>query len=96
MQFGGKSEKLDRQIEQLELRLEDLRADDGEAMADTLQGLALRPASRRDASRFRNISAAKTLYISPRTRAVRNAVARLATSARTFPSNSAMYRGIGE
>jgi transposase len=29
MQFGRKSEKLDRQIEQLELRLEDLQADEG-------------------------------------------------------------------
>ncbi|WP_175712586.1 IS66 family transposase [Burkholderia ambifaria] len=31
MQFGRKSEKLDRQIEQLELRLEDLQADEGTA-----------------------------------------------------------------
>ncbi|RQV00681.1 IS66 family transposase, partial [Burkholderia cenocepacia] len=31
MQFGRKSEKLDRQIEQLELRLEDLQADEGSA-----------------------------------------------------------------
>jgi transposase len=29
MQFGRKSEKLDRQIEQLELRLEGLEADEG-------------------------------------------------------------------
>ncbi|EUC12582.1 IS66 family transposase [Paraburkholderia hospita] len=35
MQFGRKSEKIDRQIEQLELRLEDLQADDGAAAADT-------------------------------------------------------------
>jgi transposase len=31
MQFGRKSEKLDHQIEQLELQLEDLQADEGEA-----------------------------------------------------------------
>ena len=31
MQFGRKSEKLDRQIEQLELRLEELEADEGAA-----------------------------------------------------------------
>jgi transposase len=31
MQFGRKSEKLDQQIEQLRLQLEDLRADDAEA-----------------------------------------------------------------
>jgi len=31
MQFGRKSEKLDRQIEQLEMQLEDLQADEGEA-----------------------------------------------------------------
>ena len=30
MQFGRKSEKLDRQIEQLETRLEDLLAEEGE------------------------------------------------------------------
>jgi len=29
MQFGRKSERLDRQIEQLELRLEELKADEG-------------------------------------------------------------------
>jgi len=34
MQFGRKSEKIDRQIEQLELRLEDLQADDGTATVD--------------------------------------------------------------
>lgn len=34
MQFGAKSEKLDRQIGQLELRLEELQADEGEAAAD--------------------------------------------------------------
>jgi transposase len=33
MQFGRKSEKLERQIEQLELRLEDLQADEGAADA---------------------------------------------------------------
>jgi chromosome segregation ATPase len=31
MQFGRKSEKLDHQIEQLELKLEDLQADDAQA-----------------------------------------------------------------
>lgn len=31
MQFGRKSEKLDRQLEQIELRLEGLQADDGSA-----------------------------------------------------------------
>lgn len=31
MQFGRKSEKLDHQVEQLELQLEDLQADEGEA-----------------------------------------------------------------
>jgi hypothetical protein len=33
MQFGRKSEKLDHQIEQLELQLEDLQAAEGEAEA---------------------------------------------------------------
>jgi transposase len=34
MQFGRKSEKLDHQIEQLELQLEDLQADDAEAVRE--------------------------------------------------------------
>jgi transposase len=34
MQFGRRSEKIDRQIEQLEFRLEDLQADDGTATVD--------------------------------------------------------------
>ena len=34
MQFGRKSEKLDHQIEQLELQLEDLQADEGEAVRE--------------------------------------------------------------
>lgn len=37
MQFGRKSEKLDRQIEQLELQLEDLQADEGETERDLPQ-----------------------------------------------------------
>ncbi|NYS11443.1 IS66 family transposase [Achromobacter xylosoxidans] len=44
MQFGAKSEKLDRQIGQLELRLEELQADEGEAAVDT-------PASRQGTKR---------------------------------------------
>jgi len=44
MQFGRKSEKLDRQIEQLELRLEDLQADEGQsASAAQRCGKAPRP-----------------------------------------------------
>src|SRR5271170_3001126 len=35
MQFGRKSEKLDRQIEQLELRLDELEASRAEKMAST-------------------------------------------------------------
>jgi transposase len=34
MQFGRKSEKLDRQIEHMEVKLEDLQADEGEAAAE--------------------------------------------------------------
>lgn len=37
MQFGRKSEKLDHQIEQLELQLEDLHADEGEAARELPQ-----------------------------------------------------------
>src|SRR4051794_549930 len=43
MQFGRKSEKLDRQIEQLELRLEDLQADEGQTASHAQrQGRPLR------------------------------------------------------
>src|ERR1700693_4375870 len=35
MQFGRKSEKLDRQIEHMEVKLEDLQADEGEAASET-------------------------------------------------------------
>lgn len=46
MQFGRKSEKLERQIEQLELRLEDLQADEGAtALAD-----AKKPQPRREST----------------------------------------------
>ncbi|MFE1573695.1 IS66 family transposase [Comamonas odontotermitis] len=49
MQFGAKSEKLDRQIGQLELRLEELQADEGEAAADApvLRQVAKRASVRR-------------------------------------------------
>ncbi|MET3448781.1 transposase/uncharacterized coiled-coil protein SlyX [Ralstonia sp. 1138] len=43
MQFGRKSEKLQRQIEQLELRLEDLQADEGVATAATESKTAPEP-----------------------------------------------------
>lgn len=46
MQFGRKSEKLDHQIEQLELRLEDLQADEG--AADTAAVAAKTKPPRRD------------------------------------------------
>ncbi|MGD7196133.1 IS66 family transposase [Ralstonia pseudosolanacearum] len=39
MQFGRKSEKLQRQIEQLELRLEDLQADEGVAAAAEVEAV---------------------------------------------------------
>jgi transposase len=43
MQFGRKSEKIDRQIEQLELRLEELQADDGAAVVDVPKRLRSEP-----------------------------------------------------
>ncbi|PFH08538.1 transposase [Collimonas sp. PA-H2] len=47
MQFGRKSEKLDLQIEQLELRLEDLQADAGESAAQTQRDLTPRTSAQR-------------------------------------------------
>lgn len=49
MQFGRKSEKIDRQIEQLELRLEDLQADDGAANVDA--PIRSRPEGRKSTGR---------------------------------------------
>ncbi|WP_238361264.1 IS66 family transposase zinc-finger binding domain-containing protein [Burkholderia thailandensis] len=46
MQFGRKSEKLDRQIEQLELRLEELEADEGAAPIESRRHLVPRRNSR--------------------------------------------------
>lgn len=43
MQFGRKSEKLDREIEQLELRLEDLQADEGAAPVEIPKTLSAAP-----------------------------------------------------
>jgi len=47
MQFGRKSERLDHQIEQLELRLEDLQADEGEAAVRRATQTARLPAKRK-------------------------------------------------
>jgi transposase len=49
MQFGRKSEKIDRQIEQLELRLEELQADDGAEVVDVPK--RQRPETRRSTGR---------------------------------------------
>ncbi|GAB6852907.1 hypothetical protein JCM10599A_67110 [Paraburkholderia kururiensis] len=49
MQFGRKSEKLDRQIEQLELRLEDVQADEGSA--DMATAAAVKRPNREGAGR---------------------------------------------
>lgn len=48
MQFGARSEKLDRQIGQLELRLEDLQADEGEV---AVQAPAARSGGKRSSGR---------------------------------------------
>jgi transposase len=49
MQFGRKSEKLDRQIEQLELKLEDLQADEGESATQAQRNARLprKPSTRK-------------------------------------------------
>jgi hypothetical protein len=86
MQFGRKSEEIDRQIEQLELRLEDLQADADAATVD---------APKRPHSEGGKATGLKPLpeHLSHDDARCRNAVAR---STRTFPSNSTTYRGIGE
>lgn len=74
MQFGAKSEKLDRQIGQLELRLEELQADEGEAAVDT-------PASRKEpsvrlcAGHCRNTCRARTMSTNSKARAARTVAA---------------------
>jgi transposase len=49
MQFGRKSEKLDRQIEQLETRLEDLLAEEGESQDS--EAISAAPAARQKSAR---------------------------------------------
>lgn len=59
MQFGRKSEKLGHQVEQLELQLEDLQADDAEPRpSEKCRRQTLRRASAQHANRCRTICSA--------------------------------------
>jgi hypothetical protein len=97
MRFRRKSENIDRQIEQLELRLEDLQVDGGAATLASARSRAVagRLMGCKVLQKHRNIRSTKTLFVSSIKCAARNAAAHLSTSARTFPSGSIMYRGIG-
>lgn len=53
MQFGRKSEKLDTQIAQLELRLEDLQADEGQSASAAQRHKRTLRAPQRNANRCR-------------------------------------------
>jgi TolA-binding protein len=75
MQFGRKSEKVERQIEQLELRLEDLQADEGAAtQADSKK--AQHAARVSVANHCPITSNVKSVCIAPSKNTARDAVAR--------------------
>jgi len=99
MRFGRKSEKISRQIEQLEYWncvSEICKPTTARWRSMHRSGLALKPVSRRDANHYRSTCCAKTLFITPMMRTVRNVAEHLVTLARTSASNSTMYRDIGE
>ncbi|WP_373456697.1 transposase [Cupriavidus taiwanensis] len=93
---GRKSEKLDRQIEQLELRLEDLQADEGAGALDTASSAQRMRPSRLDAERSPIIYRAKISSINLMMCAVRSAAERSTSLAKTSPGSSSTCRGIGE
>ena len=86
MQFGRKSEKLDHQIEQLELQLEDLEADESEAAREMP---STEPAPRRKSVRKPLPSTCLVTRKSMRRQSTpaRPAAAACAISATTSPSN---------
>jgi hypothetical protein len=91
MQFGRKSEKLDHQIEQLELQLEDLQADDAEAVRE------MPPADRAPRNKparkpYLNTCRAMRRCTCRRRTPARLAAAACAIWARTWPSSWSMYR----
>ena len=86
MQFGRKPEKLDHQIEQLELQLEDLQAAEGEAERERPPADKA-PRTKRRANRCRSICRATNACVNRRPRLARHAVARYASWVRTSPSN---------
>ena len=90
MQFGRKSEKLTRQIEQLELRLEDLQSNRSEKECNAAEPAAVTSlfdsyGSETDASRVARASAAPNAPTSRKKRCVRNAAASCASWAKMSP-----------
>jgi chromosome segregation ATPase len=83
MQFGRKSEKLDHQIEQLELQLEDLQADEGEAAREMPEA---------DAGLCPTICRARRQSIRRPPTPAQRAAATCVTWARTWPSSWNMSR----
>ena len=87
MQFGRKSEKIDRKIEQLETRLEDLVAEEG-ANEQQAPPSAPRRAAHRNASHCRNTFHARNAFLSPTRQPVANVGANSNRLARMFRSSS--------
>jgi septal ring factor EnvC (AmiA/AmiB activator) len=95
MQFGRKSEKLDHQIEQLELQLEDLQTDEGE-LAKALPEADRAPRNKPVRKPLpEHCRAMKRSTCPPPTRA-RLAVVDCAFWARTWSNSSNMYRPASE
>ncbi len=96
MQFGHKSEKIDHQIEQLELRLEDLQADDGAATVEAPTRPRPEGGKSTGANHFRAISSTSTLFTNPMTHAGRNAGGVLSDLGEDVAEqNLTMFPGIG-
>jgi chromosome segregation ATPase len=88
MQFGRKSEKLDRQIEQLETRLEDLLAEEGESQDREAISGPRRQGRNQRASRCRRICHARSGCWSRWSRRVRPAAASSSRWAKMSPNSS--------
>ena len=85
MQFGRKSEKIDRKIEQLETRLEDLIAEEG--AAEQTQPAAVMPRPKPVHQPLPDHLPRENTSLSRRNKLARNAAATSSRWAKTFPNN---------
>ena len=98
MKFGRSSEKLDRQIEQLQLRLEALQMNDAETVATMPEQIAsAEPGNRlrdRCGARCQHTCPEKCEFICRSKRLVRTAAERCTSWEKTFPRYSSASRSV--